>query len=108
MDDVVLLYVTCADATEARRIAAALLEDRLIACANVAAPHTAIYRWQGEVREEQETHMFLKTRAALADRVVERIKAMHSYTCPGIVVLPIQGGHEPFLRWIADETAGQR
>lgn len=100
----VMAYVTCADAGEARRIAATLLEENLIACANVLPVHTAVYRWQGTVREEPETAMLLKTRAVLLDRVARRIAELHSYEVPCVVGLPITGGHAPFLRWIGAET----
>jgi periplasmic divalent cation tolerance protein len=49
--------------------------------------------------------MFLKTRVSLADKVTERIRQLHSYDCPCIVVLPIEGGNAAFLTWIGEETA---
>jgi len=104
MESVSLLYVTCEDSDEARRIGRALVAERLVACANVLAPHTAIYRWQGEVQEDAEVAMIVKTRTALVDEVSSRIKALHSYDVPCVVALPVAAGNAAFLRWIADET----
>ncbi len=52
--DLILIYMTCADEAEARKIAAALLDERLIACANIMAPHTALYSWKGKREESRE------------------------------------------------------
>ncbi|MDP6565505.1 MAG: divalent-cation tolerance protein CutA [Alphaproteobacteria bacterium] len=104
MEELTLLYVTCADGDEAKRIARGLLADRLVACANVLSPHTAIYRWQGEVQEDAEVGMLLKTRRDLTVPVAERIKAMHSYDLPCVVSLPIHGGSADFLAWLHAEV----
>jgi len=105
LDALVLLYVTCADADEARRIGRDVVGARLAACANVLAPHTAIYRWEGEVQEDAEVAMILKTRASLVDAATARIKASHSYSVPCVVALPVAAGNPEFLDWIAEETA---
>ncbi len=101
----VVLYVTCRDSEEARRIAADLVEARLVACANILPQHIAVYRWESSVVESAETAMLLKTRAELVVHVSERIRALHSYDLPGITAWPITGGNADFLRWILDETA---
>lgn len=85
-------------------IARTLLEENLIACANVLPGMTSHYRWQGEVRQDPEVAVLLKTRTDLADRVTERVKALHSYDCPCIVVWPIAGGNADFLTWIGEES----
>ena len=105
MDDRVVLYVTCGGREEALKIGRALVEERLAACVNVLSPHTAVYRWEGKVQEDAETGLLLKTRRELIDRATARIKALHSYTVPCVVALPIVGGNPDFLAWIAAETA---
>ena len=105
-EEVVALYVTCGSADEALKLGRALVEERLAACANVLAPHTAIYRWEGEVQQDAESGLLLKTRRDLVDRAAARIKALHSYTVPCVVALPILGGNPDFLAWIVAETAG--
>lgn len=104
MSDYCTIYVTTADEDEADRIARALLEENLIACANVLPGMTSHYRWQGEVHRDPEVAMLLKTRVDLAETVTARIKALHSYDCPCVVVWPIDGGNAEFLNWISEET----
>lgn len=104
MDELVMLYATFSDADEARTIARALLEVRLVACANIQAPHTAIYRWQDEMREESEVAVWFKTKRELVVHASERIKTMHSSEIPCVVALPIQAGNGDFLEWISRET----
>ena len=99
-----LIYATVGEPAEAERIGRTLVAERLAAAANLLPGVRSFYWWEGEVRGGAETVVILKTRADLADRAVERIKALHSYACPGIVVVPITGGNEAYLDWIAAET----
>ena len=100
----VLLYITASDQEEAVRIGHALVEERLAACANVIPSMRAIYRWQGAVQDEAESVLIVKTEASLAETVTARIKALHSYEVPCVLVLPVSGGNADFLRWIEGET----
>lgn len=104
MSELVLLYVTCANHQEALRIARILVEERLVACANIMPQHTAVYGWEGQVRDEPEVAMLLKTQAEMTARVSERIKSLHSYSIPCVVALPIQGGNPDFLLWIGQQV----
>ncbi|MDA1100381.1 MAG: divalent-cation tolerance protein CutA [Proteobacteria bacterium] len=103
MEELTLLYVTCANGDEAKTIARALVGDRLVACANILGPMTSIYRWNGEVAEQEEVAMLLKTRSDMTAHVAERVKAMHSHDLPCVVGLPIQGGNPEFLTWLRRE-----
>ncbi|MDP6475536.1 MAG: divalent-cation tolerance protein CutA [Alphaproteobacteria bacterium] len=100
----VLIYITTASAAEAEEIARALLEARLIASANIIPGAVSLYRWQGKIEEAAECVLIAKTREGLADAAVQRAEQMHSYECPGILVLPVQSGSADYLDWIADET----
>ena len=102
--DYCLLYMTAGSAEEARRIGAALVDERLAACVNVIDGMTSIYRWEGAVRNDSETVLIAKTRRALVEDVVARVKALHSYRCPCVVALPIAGGNPAFLDCIGQET----
>jgi periplasmic divalent cation tolerance protein len=103
----VLVYVTTASRDEAMRISRALVEERLVACANIHGEIRSIYRWQGQVQEDAETVVILKTLAALIERVTDRIRALHSYDCPCVVAVPITGGNPDFLAWIGAETGSE-
>ena len=99
-----LVYVTASSREEALKIARTVVEERLAACANVFQPITSVYWWEGHVQEEGETSFILKTRAALVEALTERVRALHSYTCPCVVALPIAAGNPAFLSWIENET----
>ena len=100
-----LIYVTASSRDEAVKIGCQVVENRLAACANVLAGTASIYWWEGAVTEEEEVSLILKTRTDLVDRVVEKVKEIHSYDCPCVVALPITGGNQGFLDWIDAETA---
>jgi periplasmic divalent cation tolerance protein len=100
------VYITTSSPEEARRIGRQLVEERLAACVNIIPGMTSFYWWQGKIEEGSETVLIAKTRAELVEPLTERVKALHSYTVPCIIALPIVGGNRGFLQWIADETAG--
>ena len=99
------VYVIAASEDEARKIGRALVEEKLAACANIL-PVKSIYRWQGKIEEAAEAAMFLKTRSDLVDKVIERVKALHSYEVPCVVSLPIEKGNPDYLKWIGESTKG--
>jgi len=104
--DARFVYVTCSGAVEAQRIGRVLVEERLAACVNVLANMASIYWWQGAVEEAAEAVLIAKTRDNLVPALTERVKALHSYDVPGIMVLPIIQGNPDYLVWIAAETEG--
>lgn len=99
-----MLYITARDATEARRIAAALVEERLAACANVIDRIHSVYRWKGKVEHGAEALLLAKTRESLVEKAITRVKKLHSYECPCVVSFTIGKGNPDFLKWICDET----
>lgn len=99
------VYITTGSAEEARRIARALVEERLIACANVIDGMNSFYWWEGKVEDDREAVLIVKTRESLVAGLIERVKALHSYTCPCVVALPIAQGNPEYLDWVALETA---
>ncbi|HSR87525.1 MAG TPA: divalent-cation tolerance protein CutA [Pontiella sp.] len=98
------VYVTARDEAEAKKIARAVVDERLAACANVLGRIDAVYRWQGSVCEENEVALILKTSARRTSELIDRIKELHSYECPCVVCLPIADGNRDYLTWIAAET----
>lgn len=103
--DSCFVYITVSDREEARRLAHALVEGRLAACANIFEGMTSVYRWEGAVQESGEAVLIAKTREELVPALTEKVKELHSYDCPCVVSLPLTGGSEEFLAWIASETA---
>ena len=98
------VYIVATDDTEAQRIAEALVADRLAACVNVLGPVSSTYRWKGAVERASETALVAKSRRDLFDRLVTRVRALHSYETPAIVAWPIIAGDAAYLEWIAAET----
>ncbi len=100
----VLLYITTAHRAEARRLGQTLLRERLVACVNLLGPVESHYWWQGQLENSREWLLLAKTRATLAAAVIKRVKALHSYTTPCVVTLPLAKGNPAFLTWLAAET----
>src|SRR5690606_33612888 len=104
-DKPVIVYSTWPDAPAAEAAGAALVDAGLAACANILPAMTSIYIWNGERQRDSEVAMLLKTRAGLSDRVVEEIRARHSYETPAVLVLPVAGGSDAFIAWIMAGTS---
>jgi len=100
-----MVYVTAASKDEALSIGRTLVTEGLAACANVLGEVTSIYRWEGKVEEAGEVALIAKTRRTLADKVVARVKALHSYQVPCVVVYDMTAGLPAYLSWIDLETA---
>ena len=98
-----LVYITTKDEEEASVIGKALVGERLAACVNIH-PIKSIFRWQGEISQEDEMAILAKTRAELVDEVISRVKELHSYEVPCIVVLTLEKGNPDFLEWISQST----
>jgi periplasmic divalent cation tolerance protein len=105
VDDYVIVMTTTGDADEAQRLAARVVEARLAACAQVSAPITSTYWWNGAVESASEYRIEFKTRRDLADGLMEHLKTVHSYEVPEVLVVPILGGNPLYLAWIDQETA---
>ncbi len=98
------ICVNCPGTEIARRIAAALIEQRLVACANVHSPIESRYRWKGNVEQEAEVPLVVKTREELFGRVAEAIKTMHPYETPSIIGTAASQVDPAYLDWIYAET----
>jgi len=103
--DVLVVLVTAPGPEEAARLARALVEERLAACGNVLPGLRSIYRWEGEVREEGEALLLLKTTRARFAALRDRILALHPYEVPEVLALPVEAGAERYLGWVGAETA---
>jgi len=107
-DDFVVVLVTAGSSEDAGRIGLTLVEEELAACANVVGPIRSIYRWQGAIEEATEHLLLLKARAADADAVAARVRALHTYDVPEVLALPVSAGSAPYLAWLAEATARGR
>jgi periplasmic divalent cation tolerance protein len=96
--------VTAGSEDQAMSIAQALVGERLAACVNIVGPIRSIYRWQGEVHDDSEHLMLIKTRASLVSRVERRVRKLHSYEVPEVIELSIVARSKPYLEWLLDST----
>ncbi len=105
MTEIVFLYVTAPDEPTARKIGATLIEEDLAACVNILGRIQSLYKWEGEIRDDEETAMIVKTAAPEAAR--DKILEIHPYETPAVAALSVSpGGSAPaFLDWIARTTA---
>jgi periplasmic divalent cation tolerance protein len=104
MSEFIQIVTTTVSAEEARRIAAALVEQRLAGCVQIAGPIESIYRWQGKVERAQEWQLWIKTRSSLFTEVESAIRTLHSYDVPEVLALAVLDGSEPYLSWLRTET----
>jgi periplasmic divalent cation tolerance protein len=98
----VLLLSTVPTREDGDRIAQALVAERLAACVNVVPGLVSTYRWKGAVERADELLLLVKTRAEMVEDLGARLRALHPYDVPEMVVLPIVGGLETYLAWITD------
>lgn len=102
---IVAIQVNCPDRGTAERIAEALLEARLVACANLRAPMTSLYRWKGNLERDEEIPLILKTREDLFDRVAETVRRLHPDETPCIFATPVARVNADYAEWVRAETA---
>lgn len=103
MEEVVII-ITASNEDEAVRIARILLEEKLAACVNIHQKVRSLYWWEGKILDEGETMMIIKTRKGHVEKIVKKVKEVHSYTVPEIIALPIIDGSDDYLRWIGEVT----
>jgi len=99
----ITVFVT-APPDQAGDIANTLVGERLAACANILPAIRSIYSWKGEICDDQESLLVLKTRAPLFDALRRRVVEVHPYEVPEVIALPLVEGHPPYLQWILDST----
>ncbi len=105
MTDKIVVLVTCGSAKEARKIARAVVEQRLAACANIVmTPVRSVYRWKGRVESAKEFLLIIKTTQGRFAALKAEIKRLHSYDVPEIIALPIARGAAAYLAWISDSV----
>jgi periplasmic divalent cation tolerance protein len=97
-----LIYVTTPTREAAEQIAEAVVTEHLAAGANILDGVTSFFHWDGKLCRKKEAVLILKTPEEKTEALTARIRALHSYECPCVVVLPIEGGNPEFLKWIKD------
>lgn len=99
-----IIYTIVDTIQDARRIAHTLVEEQLVACVNIVPHIESVYRWKGKIEEAEEHILICKTVDENIEKTIERIKILHSYEVPDIIVLPITGGLKEYIDYINLET----
>jgi periplasmic divalent cation tolerance protein len=101
-----LVLTTAPDREQATRIARALVERSLAACANLLPGARSIYRWQGAIEESDEVLVVLKTTQARIRELERALLELHPYEVPECVVLAPFHVEGKYLAWLVGETGG--
>ena len=104
MTDVVLVLSTVPDDSSAEPLARTLVEEKLAACVNLLPPMVSIYRWKGEVDRSAERQVIIKTTRHLVPALGKRLKELHSYELPELIVLSVDGGSNDYLDWVVSSV----
>jgi len=102
--EVTMVKVMCGSKKEAVDIARALLEEKLVACANILGPADSVFWWKGRVETDTEFMLLLKTQKKHIEVIASKVLQLHSYELPEVSALPVTGGLEDFLDWVVAET----
>ena len=98
------IWINCPSETDADRIAEALMDKRLVACANRYPRIRSRYFWKGEIASEDEVPLLLKTRTSLFEAVVATARASHPYETPSVLCIDVAAANQDYIDWIYAET----
>ncbi|MEV0677594.1 divalent-cation tolerance protein CutA [Actinosynnema sp. NPDC050436] len=109
MDDNHVVVITTTDSEDgAAALARAVVAARLAACVQISAPVRSVYRWDGEVRDDREWQLWVKTAYDRLDELTDFIRANHTYDTPEVLALPVLGGSPDYLDWVTAQTRQER
>lgn len=101
----IIALITAPNHAAGEQIANTLLEKKLVACVNFITPVVSFFSWQGEIDQDDEVLLILKSRADLFEnKLIPAVEAIHPYEVPEIIALPIVMGSENYLNWIDEVT----
>lgn len=103
--DVRVVLMTAPSQDVAKELVRRLVEEKLVACGNIVPGLLSIYRWDGEVQEDAEVLVILKTHAGTLSELERRAPELHPYEVPELLALPVTGGFPPYLDWVARECS---
>jgi periplasmic divalent cation tolerance protein len=104
MADEILVLITAASKEEASRIGTALVSEHMAACVNIVPQIRSLFFWEGKTQDESELLLIAKSRQPLLERIIARVKELHSYSVPEVIALPIIGGSSQYLNWLKEST----
>jgi periplasmic divalent cation tolerance protein len=99
-----IVFCTVPNAEVARKIARAIVVDKLAACCNIIPGLTSIYSWKNEIQEESELLLMIKTKTSVVPELTEKIKKMHPYEVPEIIASEMSEGNREYLNWVNENV----
>ncbi|MFB6346219.1 MAG: divalent-cation tolerance protein CutA [bacterium] len=105
MSDVRLIHSTIDSETKGRTLAKRLVEEQLVACVNLGPEVSSYYRWDGELQEEEEFQLTIKTDAEIVGAAVERLEELHPYDCPEILVTRVSQASTGYEDWVKKHSS---
>lgn len=104
MEPCIIIFCTVPSHDIGMKIADDLVSGKYAACVNILPGLTSIYRWKGDICNEKELLLIIKSRKTLFDDICVRIKALHPYEVPEIIYYSLDGGSDPYLQWLSAST----
>ena len=102
--DIRVVLVTAPGEEEGMKIARALVQEKLVACVNLVNGIRSVYAWKGEICDDPEILLIIKTTDNRFSALKERVRELHPYEVPEVIALPVVAGWEPYLEWVRKET----
>lgn len=104
-----IVLVTCPSLALARKIARAVVEQRLAACVNVVrSPVESFYTWKGKLESAREHLLLIKTTAQRLSSLEREVKRLHPYDLPEFIAIPISEGSTEYLAWLGETIGAPR
>ena len=103
-----VVFTTLPDGAAARELVRQLVERRIVACGTVLDGVRSIYWWKGDVTEEREALVMLKTTGVRWPDLVAAVEALHPYDLPELLAVPVDQGLPRYVKWIVEETDTSR
>jgi periplasmic divalent cation tolerance protein len=108
MTEALIVFTTFENEEDAARVARALVEERLIACANLLPGARSIYRWKGETTDAREVVMLMKTRKQDWPALMARLHELHPYETPECIAVRVAAGAPRYMAWLEAQLAPER
>lgn len=100
-----VVYVTVPTLEFGKKLAREIIDEKLAACVNVVPQITSIYKWKDNIEEADEILLIIKTTSEAVPRLKDAVIKKHTYDVPEFVVLPVEQGHEPYMKWVEEQVS---
>jgi periplasmic divalent cation tolerance protein len=106
MAEEIIVLITASCGEEAAIIAESLVNEHIAACVNIVSDVRSLFFWEGKTQDALEALLICKSRQSHLERLISRVKSLHSYAVPEVIALPIIGGSRDYLDWVREATKG--